>query len=54
MTNNVFIGNKEFFPNVDKILFEGPDSDNPFAFKAYDANRMVGGKSMRDHLRFAV
>ena len=54
MTNNVFIGNKEFFPNVDKILFEGPDSDNPFAFKAYDANRMVGGKSMRDHLKFAV
>ena len=38
MTNNVFIGNKEFFPNVGKVLFEGSDSDNPFAFKAYDAN----------------
>ena len=54
MSNNVFIGNKEFFPNVGKVLFEGPNSNNPFAFKAYDANKMVGGKSMRDHLRFAV
>jgi hypothetical protein len=41
MPNNVFIGNKEFFPNVDKILFEGPNSDNPFAFKAYDANKWL-------------
>ena len=54
MSSSVFIGDKEFFPGIGKIAFEGPASDNPLAFKAYDANRMVGNKSMRDHLRFAV
>jgi len=49
-----FIGNREFFPGIDRIPYEGPESDNPLAFKAYDADRMVGGKSMRDHLRFSV
>lgn len=54
MANNVFLGNREYFPGIDKIQFEGPESDNPLAFKAYDADRMVGDKSMRDHLRFAI
>jgi xylose isomerase len=49
-----FIGNREFFPGIGRIPFEGPESDNPLAFKAYDADRAVGGKSMRDHLRFSV
>ena len=44
----------EFFDTVDRILFEGPESDNPLAFRWYDADRMVAGKTMRDHLRFAV
>ncbi len=44
-----------FFPQVPgPIPYEGPDSRNPLAFKHYDAGRMVGGKSMADHLRFAV
>ncbi len=42
------------FPQVDKIKYEGPDSDNPLAFRWYDADRVVDGKSMRDHLRFSV
>ena len=45
---------KEFFPFVGKIKYEGPDSKNPFAFKHYDAKAKVLGKSMADHLRFAV
>lgn len=54
MSNPFFIGNQEFFPGIGRIGFEGPGSDNPLAFKAYDADRMVGNKSMREHLRFAV
>src|SRR5690606_36448899 len=47
-------GDVEYFPGIGKIEFEGRDSDNPLAFKYYDANRIVDGKSMRDHFRFAV
>ena len=42
------------FPNLAKIQFEGPASRNPLAFKHYDASEVVAGKTMRDHLRFAV
>jgi xylose isomerase len=45
---------KTAFPDVDKIQYEGPKSKNPLAFKHYNADEMVGGKSMREHLRFAV
>ncbi|MDP0489594.1 MAG: xylose isomerase [Verrucomicrobiota bacterium JB023] len=44
----------DFFPNIPKIKYEGPDSDNPFAFKHYNPDEVVAGKSMRDHLRFAA
>jgi xylose isomerase len=43
-----------FFPGIDKIKFEGKDSKNPLAFKYYDENLLVGGKSMKDHFRFAI
>ena len=43
-----------FFPDVPKIPYEGPDSRNPLAFRHYNANEIVEGKSMREHLRFAV
>lgn len=49
-----FAGNKEFFPGIGKIKFEGPDSRNPLAFKWYYENRIVSGKSMKEYLRFAV
>ena len=45
---------KEFFPGIGKITYEGPDSDNPLAFKYYDADRKVGKKTLREHLRFSV
>jgi len=49
-----FIGKREFFPGIGRILFEGAGSDNPLAFKHYDAKRKIGGKTMAEHLRFAV
>ncbi|MCH7396602.1 xylose isomerase [Belliella sp. DSM 107340] len=45
---------KTYFPNIDKIKFEGRESSNPFAFKFYDENRVVAGKSMKDHFKFAI
>ena len=44
----------EFFPNVSKIQYEGPESKNPLAFKHYNAEEEVEGKSMRDHMRFGA
>lgn len=44
----------KFFKGIDKVKFEGKDSDNPFAFKWYDENRVVAGKSLKEHLRFAT
>jgi xylose isomerase len=49
-----FIGKREFFPGIGRIPFEGAGSDNPLAFKHYDAKRKIGGKTMAEHLRFAV
>lgn len=43
-----------FFPTVERIEYEGPHSDNPLSFKYYDENKVVAGKSMKDHFRFAV
>ena len=51
---NVTLGNKEFFPGIGQIKFEGRESANPLAFKFYDENKKIAGKSMKDHLRFAV
>ncbi|HWD21267.1 MAG TPA: xylose isomerase [Verrucomicrobiae bacterium] len=42
------------FPKIGKISYEGPKSKNPLAFKHYNADEMVEGKTMREHLRFSV
>ncbi len=47
-------GNKEFFPGIGQIKYEGPQSDNPLAFKWYDENKIIAGKKLKDHVRFAV
>jgi xylose isomerase len=44
----------EFFESVEPIRFEGRESDNPLAFRWYDADRVVAGKTMAEHLRFGV
>jgi xylose isomerase len=42
------------FPRISKIKYEGPKSKNPLAFKHYNANEKVEGKTMKEHIRFAV
>ncbi len=49
-----FKGSKEYFPGIGKIGYEGPDSKNPLAFKYYDENKVIAGKTMKDHLRFGI
>jgi len=44
----------EFFPNVPQVKFEGRDSKNPYSFKYYDADRVIMGKKMSEHLPFAM
>ena len=44
---------KSFFKNIQQIKFEGAESDNPLAFRWYDENKVVAGKTMKEHLRFA-
>lgn len=43
-----------YFKSVDKIKFEGRESDNPLAFKWYDENRVVAGKTLKEHFKFAM
>jgi xylose isomerase len=43
-----------YFPNVSKVQYEGKDSKNDFAFKHYNPEEIVAGKSMEEHLRFSV
>jgi len=45
---------KNYFQDIPAIEYRGPDSDEPLAFRHYDKNRIVLGKRMEDHLRFAV
>ncbi|MEQ5791568.1 xylose isomerase [Muricauda sp. NFXS6] len=47
-------GDKEYFKGIGKISFEGKESDNPFAFKYYDENKVVAGKTMKEHFKFAI
>ncbi|MAH20232.1 MAG: xylose isomerase [Flavobacteriaceae bacterium] len=50
----ILTGNKEYYKGIDAIQFEGKDSDNPLAFKYYDPARVVAGKTMREHFKFAI
>ncbi|MGB6042625.1 MAG: xylose isomerase [Pirellulales bacterium] len=42
------------FPEIERVRYDGPDSKNPLAFRHYNEDEMVEGKSMKDHLRFSV
>jgi len=50
----VITGQKEYFKGIGAVRYEGPETDNPLAYRWYDANKVVAGKTMKDHLRFAV
>lgn len=49
----VVTGNKEYFKEIGPVKYEGPGTDNPLAFRWYDENKVVAGKTMKEHLRFA-
>ena len=49
----MLIGEKEYFKGIGQVKYEGLQSDNPMAFRWYDENRVVAGKTMKDHLRFS-
>lgn len=49
----ITIGQREYFKGISQIKYEGRDSDNPLAFRWYDENKVVGGKTMKEYLRFA-
>lgn len=49
----VITGDKEFFQGIGQVKYEGAGSDNPLAFRWYDADKVVAGKPMKDWLRFA-
>ena len=49
----IVTGEKEFFKGIGQIKFEGLESDNPLAFRWYDENRVVAGKTMKEHFKFA-
>ncbi len=51
---NIVTGSREYFPGIGRIAFEGRDSDQPLAFKWYDENAVVGGRTMKETLRFAI
>jgi xylose isomerase len=44
----------EYFKGINKIQFEGKESDNPMAFKYYNPDQLIAGKTMREHFRFAI
>ena len=44
----------QYFPNIPEIKFEGKDSKNPLSFKYYDPKRVILGKTMEEHLPFAM
>lgn len=50
----VLNGDKEYFKGIGQVKFEGRESDNPLAFKFYDATKKVGKKTMEEHFRFAI
>ena len=48
------IGNVEYYKGIGDIKFEGKDSKNPFSFKYYDPNKIVAGRALKDHFKFAI
>ena len=50
---SVVLGSKEFFKGIEKIKYEGTASHNPLAFRWYNENQLVAGKTMKEHFRFA-
>jgi xylose isomerase len=54
MPTKLTVGSKTYFPNIGRIAYEGEGSTNPLAFRYYDANRVVAGRSLESWMRYAV
>jgi xylose isomerase len=50
----IVLGEKEYYKGIGKINYEGATSDNPLAFKYYNPDQIVAGKTMREHFKFAI
>jgi len=48
------MAHKEYFKGINKIQFEGKESDNPMSYKYYNPDHIVAGKTMREHFKFAI
>src|SRR6187549_1522459 len=48
------LGDKEYFKGIGPVKYEGKDSDNPLAFRFYNAKQKIGKKTMEEHFRFAI
>ncbi len=51
---SVTLGERSYFKGIERISYEGKESDNPLSFKYYDENLELGGKTLKEHLRFAT
>lgn len=51
---SIVLGDREYYPGIGTIPYEGPGSSNPLAFKWYQPTLAVGGKTMADHFRFSA
>ena len=49
----IILGDREYFKGLGQVKYEGPQSDNPLAFRWYDESKVVAGKTLKEHLRFA-
>jgi xylose isomerase len=52
--STIISGDQEFFKGIGSIGYEGPKSKNPLAFKWYNPDLVLGGKTLREQLRFAI
>ena len=50
---SVLIGNQEYFKGIAQVKYEGTESDNPLSFRWYDENKVVAGKTLKDHFKFS-
>lgn len=50
----VLTGKKQFFKGISEIKYEGPKTDNPLAYRWYNERKVIAGKTMKEHMRFAV
>ena len=51
---SILLGDKEYFSGIGQVAFEGPESDNPLAFRFYDENKVIAGKTMKDYFKFGM